>query len=64
MVVRYLEQTSRVKHFSSREKQQKEARIQALLEPRASLRLNEKETEEIACNGRRKVNAVEETSVE
>ena len=51
MVVRYLEQTSREQHFSSREKTTEKARIEALLEPKASFRLNKKETMEIACKG-------------
>ena len=64
MVVRYLEQKIRKKHFSSRERQLEKPASLALQQPRASLRAKETETAQIAYDGKRKANALEEISVE
>ena len=63
MVVHYLEQKSRGKHcFLVKDNLNSPRR--ALLQQRASLRAKEKETLDIAYNGRPKVSALEVKSVE
>ena len=62
-MVRYLEQNVREKLFSSREDNLK-GPLLALLQPRATPRVKEKETVEIAFNGQQKADGLGEISVE
>ena len=61
MVVRYLEQQVRERHFSSRERELEKSASGAAAAKGTSTR---RETAEIAYNGQQKVSALEEISAE